>query len=243
MPVSNYLERSIVEQAVMKGVPRKGALPICRYVCHVDAAGGTGQDSFAIAIGHKMSDGRREIVALDALHEIRPKFNPDEAVRQCADLMRAYGITSAYADTYATPWVASAFAKYGITIVTCPLSSSEIYLHSIAAWTAGRVHMLDQERAIHQLSTLKRKIGQAGRETVTHVRGAHDDLAVVVSGVIWQLTPIQQALPGGYGEVVRAPIHHFGTADAGQAEHIAYQASLGIPGGRRASGRFDHPGW
>jgi hypothetical protein len=194
-PTTAYLERSLVEAAVFKGLTRKGPLPGVRYYAHVDVAGGSGTDSFAMAIGHKQINARREIVCFDALFEVRPKFNPDEVVAQCAEQLRVYGITSAYSDNYAAQWPVTAFARYGVAVMSCPLTASELYLHSLPAWTASRVQMLDNDRAVDQLAGLKRKVGQGGRETVEHPRGAHDDLANVCAGVIWQATPVQAAVP------------------------------------------------
>jgi len=51
--------------------------------------------------------------------------------------------------------------------------------------------MLDHQRALDQLSGLKRKLGQGGREIIDHPKGAHDDLANCVAGVLWRLTPVK----------------------------------------------------
>ena len=141
-PISNYLERSLVMQAVQPGLTLKAVLPGIRYFGHVDVAGGNGKDSFAAAVGHVVMDpGGRPVVCFDALFEIRPKFDPDDAVRRCTELMKLYGITTVYADGYAGNWPITGFAKYGVSYQICPLSASEIYLHSLPSWTASPVQL------------------------------------------------------------------------------------------------------
>jgi hypothetical protein len=194
-PTTAYLERSLIEAAVSKGLTRKGPLPGVRYYAHIDVSGGNGTDSFTASIAHKVFDRGREVCVLNALFEVRPKFDPDQAVAECAAMLRVYGITSAYSDNYAAQWPVTAFARHGVAVMKCPLTASELYMHSVPAWTASRVQMLDNDRAVDQLAALKRKLGQGGRETIEHPRGAHDDLANVIAGVIWRLTPAQAAVP------------------------------------------------
>ena len=220
-PISNYLERSLVMQAVQPGLTLKAVLPGIRYFGHVDVAGGNGKDSFAAAVGHVVMDpGGRPVVCFDALFEIRPKFDPDDAVRRCTELMKLYGITTVYADGYAGNWPITGFAKYGVSYQICPLSASEIYLHSLPSWTASRVRALDNQRSIDQLAALRRKPTQSGRESIDHPRGGHDDLALVISGVIWQCTPVQrqQQIPrGGWGVFVGPRTGFPGSVDSGAA--------------------------
>jgi hypothetical protein len=53
------------------------------------------------------------------------------------------------------------------------------------------VVMCDVSRAVDQLCNLRRKVGQAGQESVAHLGRQHDDLANVVAGVLWLLTPLE----------------------------------------------------
>src|SRR5262249_33469416 len=80
-----------------------------------------------------------------------------------------------------------------------------------------------------QLVGLRRKLGQAGREIIDHVKSvhAHDDLAVCVCGVIYQATPIEFntidiASLEGIGVVTR-PRVHFGEPSAGSETWKAWQ--------------------
>lgn len=190
-PVSNYLERSVVEKAVETGVAARLPIPLVQYSAFCDVAGGSGKDSYCICVGHNQHHQGRDVCVVDALLEITPPFDPDDATRRCAELLKQWSCFTVLGDAYASQWPVTAFAKHGITYQTAALNRSEIYLHALPAWTAGRVVMLDHAKAVDQLCGLKRKLLQGGKELIDHVRGAHDDLANVISGVLWRLTPVQ----------------------------------------------------
>ena len=183
-----FLERSVVEKAVDQ-VDARLVLPGVSYLAFADPAGGTGRDSFTLAIGHKHLDQGREIAVLDVLLEYRPPFDPDEVVKLAAENLKQWGIGDVVADAYAAGWPISAFAKHGIGLSHASLSKSEIYVNVVPLFTAGRVRLLNHQRMVDQLCGLKRKVGQGGREIVDHPRNAHDDLANAVCGVLWRLSP------------------------------------------------------
>jgi hypothetical protein len=87
-PVTAYLDRAVVEKAVESGVTGRTKLPGVTYRAHVDVAGGTGSDSFCVAIGHKVRDADRDICVVDALFERQPPFDPDVVTDQAATLLR-----------------------------------------------------------------------------------------------------------------------------------------------------------
>ena len=132
---------------------------------------------------------------IDALFEARPPFDPDIITKQAAQLLLQWGVTDATGDAYAAAWPITAFARRGIRFHTAALTTSELYLHTLPLWTAGRVSMLDVPRAVDQLCSLRRKLGQAGKETISHPRTAHDDLACVIAGLLWRLTPVETRKP------------------------------------------------
>jgi hypothetical protein len=194
-PVTAYLDRAVVEKAVERGVTGRTRLPGVIYRAHIDVAGGTGSDSFCVCIGHKMRDAGRDICVVDALFEARPPFDPDVITAQAATLLRQWGVTDATGDAYAAAWPITAFARHGIRFHTAALTTSELYLHTLPLWTAGRVSMLDVPRAVDQLCNLRRKVGQGGKENISHPRNAHDDLSCVIAGLLWKLTPVVARKP------------------------------------------------
>lgn len=191
-PVANYLERSIIEKCIEPGMTQRTRVPVVPHRAFIDVAGGAGTDSFTACIGHTHRDNGREVCVIDCLFEARPPFNPETVAKQVADLCAAYGVTFATGDAYGGSWPMTAFARHGISYAISPLAKSEIYLHTLPLWVSGRVAMLDNQRAVDQLASLKRKLMQGGREVIDHAKGGHDDLANVVSGLCWLLTPPKQ---------------------------------------------------
>jgi hypothetical protein len=163
-----------------------------KYLAHVDVAGGTGQDSFTAAIGHVMRDGGRDVAVLDVIFEARPPFDPDVVVERLAAILRAWGVRGVTADGYASGWPVTSFARVGIEYRRAELVTSEIYLHCVPLFTAGRVQLLDHARLADQLCGLRRRVGSAGKETISHMAGSHDDLATAVCGLLWKLTPAKR---------------------------------------------------
>jgi hypothetical protein len=186
-----YLPRAVIERAVDPGIGGRVALPGVAYVAFVDVAGGSGTDSFACAVGHQMMDDGREVCVLDAIFVVPPPFDPDDATKRCAAFLRPWNVSGVTGDSYAAMWPVTSFAKHGVSYAAAALSKSEIYLHVLPLFTAGRVRLLDNPRITDQFAGLRRKVGSGGRETVDHVRGAHDDIANAVAGVLWKLSPVR----------------------------------------------------
>jgi hypothetical protein len=224
VPISLYLPRSLVEAAVEKGMTIRPRLPGVKYLAFTDPASGTGTDSFTMGIGHRSRDADRDVLLIDALWEARPPFSAIDVVKGHADALKQWGLTEIMGDDYGGGMVASMFAKQGIRYQSCPLTASQLYLHALPAWTSRMVVMCDVSRAGDQLVNLRRKVGQAGQESVVHLGKSHDDLANVVSGLIYRLTPLEQVAwdYGGIG-VVSQPRVYFGDASAESETWKAWQ--------------------
>ena len=190
-PISIYLPRSLVESAVEKGVSIRPRLPGVQYLAFADPASGTGTDSFTMGVGHRSRDGDQDILLVDVLWEARPPFSAIEVVRGFADALKEWRCAEIVGDDYGGGMVASMFAQHGIVYQSCPLTASQLYLHSLPAWTSRMVLMCDCARAVEQLCNLRRKVGQAGQESVVHLGRQHDDLANVIAGILWRLTPLE----------------------------------------------------
>ena len=246
--MSAYLSRPIIEACVEKDVTERTRLPGINYHCRFDAAGGTvGNDSFAGLICHRSRDNDRDLVICDTLFEVRPPFDPLDIIARFAGILKQWDITQVTGDGWSFNFVASAFAKFGIAYNLSKLSASELYIAALPSFTSKSVVLLDQPRAIDQLVNLRRKIGSAGAETVTHMRGQHDDLANVIAGGIYLCTPREQAMPESFGGigVFTGPRVLVGYPGYGTPEFTAFQATLreGAPALRPAPGeRSIHAG-
>jgi hypothetical protein len=184
-----FLERAIVEKVVEKGVAARQRFAEAKYLAFADPSGGTGRDSFTVAIGHNHVVDGRDIAVVDAVIEERPPFDPDTVVERVSLALQEWGINELVADAYAAGWPISAFARHGVTLTHATLNKSEIYIHCVPLFTSGRLRLLDIQRLIDQFCALRRKVGQGGRESVDHPRNAHDDVANAVAGLLWRLSP------------------------------------------------------
>jgi hypothetical protein len=170
--VSNLLPSELIEASVDVGVTVRPPRPGVQYRSGTDPSGGV-RDSFVTAICHD-EDG---VAVLDCLVEIRAPFNPAEATKHLADVLKSYGLTSTVGDRYAVEWVVSAFAKEGIEYVHADRDRSAIYLGVLPKFTSGQVRLLDDRRLISQFCGLERRTSTGGRDRVDHAEGSFDDCA------------------------------------------------------------------
>jgi hypothetical protein len=219
--LADFVTREMVDAVTMWGCFETPPQAGVTYAAFCDPSGGV-RDSMALAIGHL---GRDNVCVLDVLLEIRAPFNPDEAVPQCAELMRRYGVHAVIGDKYAREWPVARFRECGISFEQSARPKSDIYLDFLPLVKTGRVELLDYPRLSAQLCGLERRTARSGRDTVDHVRDAHDDLANAVAGCLVGLYLDRRPamvdmhdLTGAKGEGVVAPWCEIGYAvivDAG----------------------------
>ena len=149
-PISAFVTRALVERAVVPGRVEGIVLPGVKYHGFVDVAGGTGQDSFTATIGHVVRDAGRDIAVIDLVFEQRPSFDPDVVTERLAAILKVWRVATVHADGYAAGWPVTSFARHGIGYQRAPLNTSEIFLHSLPLWTAGRVQLLDNQRLVDE---------------------------------------------------------------------------------------------
>jgi hypothetical protein len=182
--VESFIAREQVDAVVIPGRTLLPPVAGFAYCAHVDAAGGSGADSFTAAIAHSDEQGR---AVLDVVLERRPPFSPQQVAEEFAAALKEYRCTTAQADRYAGDWPTEAFAKHGVRIEPCARNRSELYLELLPAITAGRVELLDDRRLISQLVNLERRVGRGNsRDTVDHPSGSghHDDRINAAAGAL-----------------------------------------------------------
>jgi hypothetical protein len=177
--VSNWAPRELIEAAVDHGVLVRPPQSGVRYISFCDPSGGQG-DSFTCAIAHREGD----IVVLDCLIEIVPPFNTDAAVAHIAQTLNSYGCTRVVGDGYGKEWVVQTFARHSIRYDNSEHDCSALYANALPLFSSGRAKLLDNKRLVHQFAGLERTVLPAGRDKITHPKGAHDDLANSVAGAI-----------------------------------------------------------
>jgi hypothetical protein len=175
------------------------------YLAFCDPSGGS-SDSFTLAIGHDGLNDKeveRDTLVLDLLAEAVPPFRPEQVVIRFARTLNEYGLGVVHGDAYAGRWVSDAFARYGIRYVRSPLTKSELLLNFVPELNSGRVRLLDNARLVSQLVGLERRVTSAGRETVDHAAGRHDDVANAAAGCIALLARQRRRLAKSITATVR----------------------------------------
>ena len=100
----------VIDDAVDEGVRERAPEESVRYVSFVDAASGSGKDSFTVAVAHK--DAERAV--LDVLRAWKPPCNPSGVIAEASDLLKRYRSRETSGDRYAPGFVAEHFHANGI---------------------------------------------------------------------------------------------------------------------------------
>jgi hypothetical protein len=181
--LTDFLPGDVVAAAIDAGVRERAPLEGQHYFAFADAAGGTGADSFAVAVAHGERDG---VVVLDALRWRAPRFVPEEVVGEYAALLKSYGVTTLTGDRWGGGFHADAWRRAGITYTACEQTTSENYLAALPLLLSGRARLLDEQILQRELTGLERRAHANGRESVSHASAAsaHDDTAAAVCGVL-----------------------------------------------------------
>ena len=139
--IADFISRAVVEGCIEFGChERPPSRQIGRrYVCFVDAAGGSGGDSMTMGIAHAENGSP----VLDAIREIKPPFSPEAVVAEFAGLAKSYGIYRAESDRWGGDWVGEAFRKHGITVAPCAKPKSDIYRELLPLLNGHRCSLLD----------------------------------------------------------------------------------------------------
>jgi hypothetical protein len=153
------------------------------YVAFTDPSGGR-SDAWGLSIAHK-SDGERIVV--DLVRAWPPPFNPTGVVEEIVDLLRGYRITSVTGDRYGGEFPVEHFRKQGVEYRLADRDRSALYLGLLPLVNSGSIELPDDPTTLRELRMLERRRGLSGRDRVDHPRGAHDDRANSVAGVVQML--------------------------------------------------------
>jgi hypothetical protein len=184
--VASFVTAEALRRVVVSGRTELPPMPNeCDHVAFTDPAGGSGSDSFTLAIGHgEVDDTERVIAVLDCVREVRPPFSPEAVVQEFAAMLDAYRITEVHGDAYAGTWPSEAFQRAGIRYRVSAKSRSEVYRDFLPALNSQRIELLDHQRLLNQLGGLERRIGPSGRDTIDHGARGHDDVANAACGAL-----------------------------------------------------------
>src|SRR6266550_1589735 len=110
-----------------------------------------------------------------------PTCSPEAVVEEYADFLKSFRITKVRGDRYAGEWPREQFRKRGINYEPSEKNRSELYLDLLPLINSGAVDLLDNDRLKIQLLGLERHTSRAGRDSIDHGPGGHDDLANAVA--------------------------------------------------------------
>jgi hypothetical protein len=166
-----------VVTACLGGHREMGPAARCRYKAFCDPSGGSA-DSFTLAISHKDGD----VVVIDAVREMRPPFSPEGVVNDFAALLKSYRVTSVTGDRYAGEFPRELFKKHGIRYALAEKTKSDLYRDLLPLLNSGRMVLPNHDRLVSQLCGLERRVSRAGKDSIDHGPGGHDDVANAVAG-------------------------------------------------------------
>jgi hypothetical protein len=205
--LTDWCPIDVVESCTDFNVFERPPQPHLNFVAFADAAGGTGEDSFAFSIAH-----REASYVVDVVREYRPRFIPAQVIAELAQLCKAYRVTKIYGDRFGGGFHSSEWATHGLTFEACENTTSENYLQTLPLLLANRVRLVDNKTLRTQLSSLERKPGDGAREVVAHPAhaSAHDDLATATCGAVVAAMPTAN---DGYSLAVYQAVNGTITAD------------------------------
>lgn len=178
--LADFVTREIVDAVTAWGRTELPPEPGVTYSAFCDPSGGA-NDAMTLAVAH-LRDG--ETCVLDAILEVRPPFDPERAVAECASVLRRFGVSRIIGDRYAGEWPKVRFREHGIAFEQSARPKSDLYHDLLPLLNAKRVELLESPRLSAQLVGLERRTARSGRDSIDHTPGGHDDLANAVAGVL-----------------------------------------------------------
>ncbi|MGJ0510340.1 MAG: hypothetical protein ACR652_25115 [Methylocystis sp.] len=181
--VASYIDRDVVENAVLRGVYEVPFFPGRQYFAFVDPSGGH-SDSFTMGIATGKEECGVRSAQLVCVREFKPPFIPSEVIEEIALTIKNYCVYEATSDRYAGEFPVEQFRNFGVTINPSEKSKSEIYRDALPLLNSGRVELLDNQRLVNQICGLERRVARGGRDSIDHAPSGHDDVANAVLGAL-----------------------------------------------------------
>jgi hypothetical protein len=229
--VSDFIPMDVLESATDFGIHERAPLPGVTYHAFTDAAGGTGKDAFSLCIAHREPNG---VVVIDFLRERLPRFAPAEVVKEYAEILKLYGITSVTGDRYSSGWNADEWARSGIRYRPSERTKSELYLAALPMLLSAQVRLIDNEKMRRQFVGLERRVHANGKESVDDAgANSHDDLANCLSGalVLAAKTPKEMTFPPPFNATAASYYAAFDTGGRIPSGHFDVGGFIGSPPG------------
>jgi hypothetical protein len=85
-------------------------------------------------------------------------------------------------DHYAGEFPRELFRKHGISYEVCKTPKSDLFRDLLPLLNSGRITLPRHDRLIAQIVGLERRVSRAGKDSIDHAPGSHDDIANAVAG-------------------------------------------------------------
>jgi hypothetical protein len=180
--IEAFVSLDTINACVSVGVHERGRETGKSYFGFLDPAGGSGKDSFTLAIGHQ--DKTTGLSVVDCIRETKPPFSPEAVVEEYAKLLKSYGIKKVTGDKYAGQWVVEPFKKHGIVYDPAARAKSDLYRDALPLINSKKVDLLDHQRMVQQFVGLERRTARSGKDSIDHSPNSHDDVCNVVAGLL-----------------------------------------------------------
>lgn len=79
--VESFVAREAINESTVVGRFEQPPVSTLAYEAIADPSGGSGADSFTLAVGHREQRGGLTIAIVDAIRETRPPFSPADTIR------------------------------------------------------------------------------------------------------------------------------------------------------------------
>jgi len=177
--IEDFISADVLEGATIPGRHELAPVHGVSYTAFTDPSGGS-KDAFSVGISHI----EKNIRVLDCLRYRTPPFSPEAVCAEFAKVIKSYGLSSVTGDRYAGEWPREQFNKYGVHYKTADKPKSAIYGELLPLINSGKVELLDNDLLSRQLLNLERRTSRAGKDSIDHPPGAHDDVANSAAGAL-----------------------------------------------------------
>ena len=179
--IAAFVAREVIEGCVEPGRQELSPMSGTHYHGYLDPSGGSGADAMTLAITHRDKDGH---CILDVARERRPPFSPTDVVDEYAKLMKAYRVCRCVGDHWGGEFVRQPFRERGIEYAVSEITTSDTYRDALPLFNSGKARLYNLPRLITQLCNLERTTSRTGKDTISHPKRQHDDLANAVCGAL-----------------------------------------------------------
>lgn len=187
--ISGFLDASLLEKAVDRGVRERSPASGVTYVAAVDPA--FRQDAFGFAIGH--ADAKRGVV-IDVVRRWTARdaggpLDPRLILAEIALICQRYKVSVLGTDQHEINSFTQLASDLGLTTQEFSLqggNKANIFANLQGLLHQHRLRLLDDDVTNTELRMLEKRMNQGGTISITAPPGQHDDMAMVIALVAHQ---------------------------------------------------------